>query len=818
MIISEDKFSKKFKMEDIMELLQMNVNNLDSIDQERVERLRSFMANRKASLCSERALIYTDSFKQTEKDSYILRKAKAFAKTLEEMTIYVQDDSLIFGNQASKNFAAPVFPEYSIDWIVNEIDTFEKRDGDVFYVDESVKNDIKSIQSYWHGRTHEDKVKATIPETNLLAEKQDVLHRGGISNSGDGHIVSDHKWLLDIGYDGMIDLINEKLLDGNLSEEQKDFYQASRICLEAGLKYADRFEKLLEEKSNEEKNSIRKNELEKMSKIAKKVLRGKAESFHEALEAIYLNHVFQMIESNGHSFCYGRFDQYAFEYYKKDIESGVLSQAKALELIIHFFLMNNSLNKIRTNGHTTFSQGYPLYTNLVVGGLLSDGSDGTNDLTYLSVEAMNQCRMNEPNFSMRYHKDSPKEILMLASRLIATGFGMPSMFNDDVVVKSMVELGIKKKDALNYCPIGCVETGVEGMYGHRATGMTYINWGKMLEIILYRGTDPKTGIKLLDFFSEEPRTYEELWDDWKLALDFYSKLAFQSDRVCDKSLEIYDASPLGSIFIHNALEKGKTLKEGGCKYDVISQSNIGSSVVGNSLYSIKKNVYEDRNFTYAQLLKAMKANWEGEENQKIKKLCLEADKFGNDLYEVDQVVADVFDSYLDIIKDEKTVRTGRGPEVSKYTMSTSNITSYIPNGKSVGATPDGRVASSPLNEGCSPTQGTISQGPTALINSVSKLPNDKVAAGQLLNTRFAPDTLKGEENLEKFVGFLRASAEKEIFHNQFNVVKTETLRKAQKNPDQYRDLIIRVSGYCAQFISLTPEAQEAIIARNELDF
>ena len=275
------------------------------------------------------------------------------------------------------------------------------------------------------------------------------------------------------------------------------------------------------------------------------------------------------------------------------------------------------------------------------------------------------------------------------------------------------------------------------------------------------------------------------------------------------------ASTFASCLIQNSIKLGKTLKEGGCKYDVISQSNVGPSVVGNSLESIKKLVFDKKKISFEQLLKAMDENWQSKQSQYIQKLCLKTPKFGNDNDEVDKIVSDVFDSYLELLPSYKTLKTGNGPLVSCYTMSTCNITSYFPNGFVVGATPDGRMAGSPLNEGCSPTQGTDKNGPTSVINSVSKLPNEKVAAGQLLNMRFLPDSLEGEDQLNKFIDFLMISQKKGIYHNQFNVIRTEVLLDAKKHSEKYSDLIVRVAGYCAQFIFLMPQAQDAIIARTQ---
>ena len=792
----------------------------DEIDLERIERLHLRMQKRQASICSERALFYTESFQTTEGEPYILRKAKAFAHTLRNMTIYIEPDSMIFGNQASRNFAAPIFPEYSIDWVVKELDEFEQRSGDVFRISEAVKEDIRQIAPYWHGHTHEDEVRRNTPESIFLAEKQKVIHRGGISMSGDGHIVPKHEMILERGFRAISLEAKANLKRTGLTEENREFYESVVIVLEAALDYIKRFAAESYKLAQNTTDIKRKTELEAMGKMAEHLMEGPAQSYWEACETVYLVHVLQMIESNGHSFCYGRYDQYMYPYYRHDIDAGILSREKALEITTHMFLMNSSHNKVRPYGHTKFSQGYPLYSNLMIGGYRPDGTDGSNELSALCIEAMNLTAMAEPNFSMRCNKDTPADLLMLAAKLIRTGCGMPSLFNDDVAAKGIEDLGIAHEDALDYCAIGCVETGVGGKYGHRATGMTYLNWGKILELMLDNGMDRASGIQMISV-NGKPGTaityssYAELWNAWKKLLKFYSDLAVECDAVCDRSLAVYDADPFASCLIDNCMKLGKTLKNGGCQYDVISQSNIGPSVLGNSLEAIKKLIFEEQKISWEELKEAMAANWEGENGNNIRELCIAAPKFGNDIDEVDQIVREIFESYLELLPEYKTERTGNGPAISRYTMSTSNITSYVPNGLDVGATPDGRLAGSPLNEGCSPTQGTDRSGPTAVIRSVAKLPNDRVAAGQLLNMRFSPGTLAGDENLEKFAGFLRASQRMGIYHNQFNVADSKILRDAQKHPENYTDLIVRVAGYCAQFVSLMPETQDAIIARTE---
>jgi pyruvate formate-lyase/glycerol dehydratase family glycyl radical enzyme len=791
---------------------------LDDFARLRIDRLRKIMLDTKASLCSQRALLYTESFKQTENEPYILRKAKAFAHTLDHMSIFIEADSLIFGNMASKNFAAPVFPEYSMDWLVDEIDTFSLRKGDVFQVDEKVKAELLSISDFWLGHTHKDEVKRNLTEDIRLASKTGALHLGGISMSGDGHVVPDYPTLLSRGFRWYVDEANKKVRE-ELTIEQTIFYQSVIISLEAALRWIKRYGKLAEQLSVNETGQ-RKTELLEMAAMAKTLMERPAQSFWECVQATYLVHILQLIESNGHSFCFGRFDQYAYPYYKRDIEKGILSEGSALEIITHFFLMTNSTNKIRPNGHTKFSQGYPLYSNLMIGGLTPHGVDATNALSFLCIEAMNLTALKEPNFAMRYHQDTPAELLKLAAKLIRRGSGMPAMFNDAVAIRGLTDLGIPIEDARDYCAIGCVETGVAGKYGHRATGMTYCNWGKLLEMLVNNGVDPITNIQQFSINGNQSSdiefsSFDQLWQGWKKILKYYTDLAVESDAICDRSLVKYDASPLASCFIQDAFELGKTLKEGGCKYDVISQSNIGPAVVGNSLYTMKKLIFDDQNLTLSQLKGALSDNWQSLESAKIHQMIRHLPKYGNDIDEVDKIVSDVFESYLELLPSYKTERSGKGPIISRYTMSTSNITAYVPNGLEVGATPDGRFAYQPLNEGCSPTQGTDKHGPTAVLKSVSKLPNHQVAAGQLLNMRFTPSSLSKDEDLDKFIDLLRTSIELNIYHNQFNIVDTKTLRDAQKHPQLYSDLIVRVAGYCAQFISLMPEAQEAIIARSE---
>lgn len=795
----------------------------EECDFQRIDRLQNRMNNRVPTICPERAEIITRSFQETEEQPIVIRRAKALKAILEEMTIYIEEDSLIFGNQARKNFAAPVFPEYSFDWVIEEMEDFPKRSGDYFCIDEDTKERLRKLQPYWHGKTHQDEVKRNLTEINKLAAEQAVLHRGGISMSGDGHIIPNHDFVLEVGYGGMAKIAEEKLKQENLTQEQKDFYHAVVIAMNAALNYIKRFGRLAGSMAEEETDAKRKKELLVIEEMCSHLMEGKARSFYEAVETVYLTHLLMMIESNGHSFSFGRFDQYIYPYYQADLEAGVLTKEKALEIITHFFIMTNSLNKIRPWDHTQYSGGYPLYSNLMVGGTKPDGTEGTNDLSYLCLEAMNQSRLPEPNLSVRFSGETPRTLIEDAARLIRKGFGMPSLFCDEVCIPAMMTLDLDLETARDYASMGCVETAIPGRWGHRATGMTYINFGKILEIILNNGMDPATGIQLFTINGKQGRdinykSYEELWEAWNKALKFYFELAVESDRICDQSLKYHDADAFASSTVNSSLERGKTLKNGGAEFDYVSQSNIGPSVVGDSLAAVKKLVFEEKKLTFKQLRDALDSNFEGLEGARVRKLCRNAPKFGNDDDYVDEIVAEVYESYLALLPDYHTDRLGCGPIGCGYTMGTSNITSYVPNGFDVGATPDGRLAGKPLNEGASPCLGADKEGPTAVINSISKLPNKKIAGGQLLNMRFSPGALEGEENLQKFVDFICTMKDKNVFHNQFNIVDGKTLRDAKEHPEDHVDLMVRVAGYCALFSTLMPEAQDAIIARTEHEF
>jgi len=446
------------------ECLRFKPANSDC-DFTRIEKLQERMNARVPTICPERAEILTKSFMQTEGEPIVIRRAKAFAEILGQITVYIEPGTLIAGNQASANFAAPVFPEYSYEWVIDELDSFEKRSGDSFAVTEETKKRLRGLREYWAGKTHQDEVMANLSPTNILAEKQGVLHRGGISMSGDGHIIPNHELVLKTGFGGMADMARRSLKQENLTREQRDFYEAAVIAMEGALQYCKRLGACAKSDAAKEEDTKRKTELLNLSSMFEDFMEGGARSFHEAVQAVYITHLLMMIESNGHSFSFGRFDQYMYPYYEHGLKNGVISKEKALELITHFFIMTNSLNKVRPWGHTQYSGGYPLYSNLMVGGMKPDGTDGTNDISYLCLEAMSLNKLPEPNLSVRFWEHTPHDLILDSARLIRKGFGMPSMFCDEVCIAAIMTLDLSLKVARDYASMGCVEIAVPGKWG-----------------------------------------------------------------------------------------------------------------------------------------------------------------------------------------------------------------------------------------------------------------------------------------------------------------------------------------------------------------
>jgi len=789
----------------------------------RIARLKEKVISVKSTICTERARIYTKVYREHENTPVILKRAYALERTLKEMSVYIDDGELIVGNQSSALRAAPIFPEYVTSWIINELDEFDKRTGDAFIITEDQKSELKELCKWWNGKTLIEKGYSIMSPLNREIHDSGIIRAEGNLTSGDAHIAVNLEKILRIGLSGYlseIDLAQQSLLnsDRDLSKKQ-DFYQSLKIGVESLQAFIGRYEKLASELSLQETDTIRKSELVKISENCRNIAQYSPSGFYEALQLIWFVQLVLQIESNGHSVSLGRMDQYLWKFYKADIAAGRIGEEFAIELLENTWLKLLSINKIRSWSHTRYSAGGPLYQNVTIGGQTTDGKDAVNDLSFLILDSVGRMKLTQPNLSVRFHKNIDPLFLDECVNVIGKGFGMPAFNNDEIVIPSLIGIGVTKEDAYNYSAIGCIEIAVPGKWGYRCTGMSFLNFMRVFLAAMNNGLDTMTGKTFFpgkgDF--ADFKNFDELMAAWKQQVQLFTKATVEIDTAVDLALEELVPDILCSAFVDDCIARGKTIKEGGSVYDFISGLQVGIANLGNSLAAIKKLVFEDGVISKEVLMQNLKNNFEGRDGEKTRQILLNyAPKFGNDDDYIDNLLADAYMCYIDELKHYHTTRFGRGPIGCAYYAGTSSISSNVPSGSVVPATPDGRKAFTPVAEGCSPTSGTDTLGPTAVFKSVSKLPTDKILGGVLLNQKLAPSALANETQKQKLISIIRTFfATLKGWHVQYNIVSRDTLLAAKKNPENYRDLVVRVAGYSAFFTTLSPDTQDDIIARTE---
>lgn len=788
----------------------------------RMHHFREELLNAHPYVCAERAVLTTESYKLHADKPVVLKRAYMLENILEHMTIYIEDDSLLAGNQASSNRSAPVFPEYAMDWVIDELDDFEKRDGDVFYITEETKEILRNLAPYWEHNTTKDKGLAALPPESKVYYDLGIIKAEGNITSGDAHIAVDYAAVMAKGLkdferrteeaESRLDLTDYKQL------KKYYFYEAIKIVIRAVRDFAARYAKLAEEKAvtAEPKRAA---ELREMARILRKVPYEKADSFYEAVQSMWLIHLILQIESNGHSLSYGRMDQYLYPYYKKDLEKGVITEEKACELLTNLWLKTFTINKIRSWSHTQFSAGSPLYQNVTVGGQTPDKKDAVNPLSYLILRSVAQTRLPQPNLTVRYHSGLDERFMNEAIEVVKLGFGMPAFNNDEIIIPSFIARGVKEEDAYNYSAIGCVETAVPGKWGYRCTGMSFLNFPKSFLIALNDGVDPASGTKLMEGMGhfKDMTSFEQVKEAWDKIIKEFTRQSVIIENACDMVLEEDVPDILCSALCEDCIGRGLTLKEGGAVYDFISGLQVGIANLADSLAAIKKIVFEEKKITPAQLWDALMSDFAGEDGEKIRQLLQnEAPKYGNDDDYVDQLIVDAYQVYIDEIRKYPNTRFGRGPIGGIRYAGTSSISANVGQGKGTLATPDGRHAGEPLAEGCSPSHSMDKCGPTAVFKSVSKLNTKEITGGVLLNQKVTPQLLAKDENKEKLILLIRTFFDRlHGYHVQYNVVSRETLLDAQVHPEKHRDLIVRVAGYSAFFNVLSRQTQDDIIARTE---
>lgn len=790
---------------------------------ERMKEFREEVLDEKPYIDAQRAILATLAYKENLNQPRVMVRAKMLEKVLDNMSIYIEDKSLLAGNQATKNRNAPIFPEYTMEFVINELDQFEKRDGDVFYITEKTKEQLREIAPFWENNNLRARGEALLPEEVRVFMETGVFGMEGKLNAGDAHLAVNYERILKDGLKGYEKRVKECKASLDLTDpdsiDKYCFYNAVLIVLKAVHNFANRYSVLAKDLAEKELNQKRKIELLEISRICSKVPYEPAETFKEAVQSVWFIQLILQIESNGHSLSYGRFDQYMYPYYDRDIKNGTIKESEALELLTCLWIKTLTINKVRSQAHTLSSAGSPMYQNVTIAGQTTDKKDAVNDLSFLVLKSVAQTRLTQPNLTVRYHKNINKHFLDECVEVMRLGFGMPALNNDEIIIPSFMDWQVKEEDAYNYSAIGCVETAVPGKWGYRCTGMSYINFPRMLLCTMNNGVDltsNKRFTKGYGYFTEM-ESYEELLKAWDKTIREITRYSVIVENVIDKASERDVPDILCSALTDDCIARGKTIKEGGAVYDFISGLQVGIANMADCLAAIKKLVYEEKKITRQELWNAILDDFSSPKNKKIQEMLIrEAPKYGNDDDYVDQLIVEAYDSYIEEIEKYPNTRYNRGPIGGIRYAGTSSISANVGQGMSTMATPDGRNAFEPLAEGCSPAHNSDKNGPTAVFKSVSKLRTNKITGGVLLNQKMTPQMLSTEENRQKLELLIKTFFNRlHGYHVQYNIVSKETLIDAQKHPENHKDLIVRVAGYSAFFNVLSKKTQDDIIGRTE---
>ncbi|EKK5242521.1 formate C-acetyltransferase/glycerol dehydratase family glycyl radical enzyme [Cronobacter sakazakii] len=780
-------------------------------------------------VCTERAQHYTAMYQQHQDKPLPVRRALALAYHLANRTLWIKHDELIVGNQASQVRAAPFFPEYTVSWIEKEIDDLADRPGAGFSVSPQDKTVMHEICPWWRGQTVQDRCYGMFTDEQKELLASGIIKAEGNMTSGDAHLAVNFPLLLEKGLDGLRAKVAERrarllLTDqGDLHKEQ--FLKAIDITFSALSEHILRYAALASQMAQEESRPARRDELLAIAANCEHIAHQPPASFWQALQLCYFVQLVLQIESNGHSVSFGRLDQYLYPWYRRDVElEQTLERERAIELLQSCWLKLLEVNKIRSGSHSKASAGSPLYQNVTIGGqrlLNGEPVDAVNPLSWAVLESCGRLRSTQPNLSVRYHAGMSNEFLDACVQVIRCGFGMPAFNNDEIVIDEFVKLGVSREDAYDYAAIGCIETAVGGKWGYRCTGMSFINFARVMLAALEGGRDATTGKVFLPqekaLSAGNFNHFSEVMDAWDNQIRYYTRKSIEIECVVDTVLEENAHDILCSALVDDCIERGKSIKQGGAKYDWVSGLQVGIANLGNSLAAVRRLVFEQGVVTQPQLAQALNNDFEGLTGEQLRqRLINSAPKYGNDDDDVDLLLARAYQTYIDELKHYHNTRFGRGPIGGTYYAGTSSISANVPFGAATMATPDGRKARTPLAEGASPASGTDRLGPTAVINSVGKLPVAKILGGVLLNQKLNPSTLDNLRDRQKLMQMLRTFFEvHKGWHVQYNIVSRETLLDAKAHPDKYRDLVVRVAGYSAFFTALSPDAQDDIIARTE---
>lgn len=828
----------------------------------RIGRLIKNLYAKMPEIETDRAVLLTESYKATEGMPIVRRRALAFKHILENLPITIRDEELIVGSATKAPRGCQVFPEYSYEWLEDELDTVATRTADPFYISEENKKILREVYPYWKGKTTSELATAYMAPETKKAIEHNIFTPGNYFYNGIGHFTVDYGKMLKIGCKGLKKEAEEELEKCHVYDadyaKKSEFLHAVIISCDAVCTYAKRYAKLAAEMAEKCADKIRRQELLAIAENCANVPENPAENFMQACQSFWFIQMLLQVESSGHSISPGRFDQYMYPYYKKDIDSGFITRDFAQELMDCIWVKLNDLNKVRDAASAEGFAGYSLFQNLCAGGQDEFGMDATNDLSYMCIQASMHVQLPQPSFSVRVWNGTPTEFLLKCAELTRTGVGLPAYYNDEAIIPALMSRGLSLEEARCYNIIGCVEPQKSGMTDgwHDAA---FFNMCRPLELVFSNGYDKGERISIQTGDVENMKTFDEFFEAYEKQMKYNIGLLVNADNAIDVAHGERCPLPFQSSMIEDCIGRGKTIQEGGAIYNFTGPQGFGIANMTDSLYAIKKLVYDEKKVTIGEFKEALAKNYgrgyppeaaekvtadvvkqlseQGkkvtsaqieeifktflnglatkEEKAKYDKLLdmiNEVPKYGNDIPEVDLFARKVAYVYT------KELEKYSNPRGGKFQAGLYPVSANVPLGHQTGATPDGRLAYTPVADGVGPGSGRDVNGPTSAANSVAKLDHIIASNGTLYNQKFHPSALKGKEGLFKFVSYIRAFFDQKGMHMQFNVVSRETLLDAQKHPENYKNLVVRVAGYSALFTTLSKSLQDDIINRTEQAF
>ena len=780
------------------------------IPDSRVMRLRECIINAPQEVSIERARYFTRSMKENWVRDPLTRMSMAFSDILDNISVVIREDEIIVGCRTEKLKGAPLFPENKSKWIEGDLDTFDERILQRALITDGEKKELKDdILPFWEGKTVEERLFELLPpdveedmDKYLFTMMLEITY-------GVGHFTMDHPKVLRVGLKGIIDEVS-RLLDGlddsEGSREKKIFYDAVIASLKAVIRFANRYARCAADMADKEDDPTRKEELEEIARVCARVPGDGANTFHEAVQSVYFIHLVSQIESGGNSISLGRIDQVLNPYYEADKKAGNISPDEAKELVSLLFLKTNETWNVLEEAFIPGGEGTEGKTtqNVTVGGVGPDGNDATTELSYICLDAFAEINTVQPNFGVRIDKDTPRDFFEKAIDYVRDGVLM-HLFNDEAIIESLVDAGHSLKDARDYGVVGCLEPNAQGKtYG--STFAVQFNGIKCLELAMSDGIDNTFGLESGIETGDPAKftSFDDVWEAYTKQVSYFVGQFVRGMECMDRAVSELAPSPFASSMINGAIEKGMDVTRGGAIYNSTGVQFMGFANVADGLFAIKKAVFDDKKVGIGELSEWLSEDWD-EALDKQAYFLKKLPKYGNDIDEVDEMAGRVLDHFCDELSKHKNFRGGA------FWPGVFSVGFHMAFGSFTAATADGRFSGDVLGNGLTPTTGNSLSGPTSVANSVTKLPLKRVWNGVNLNLRFPGRNTK----TEKIRAFIRTYFDKGGFQVQFNVVDSRIMRDAQKEPDKYRDLTVRMSGYSVLFTGLSDTAQDEIISRTE---